>query len=353
MGRKRKPIEDRGPIGQFAGRLRTRQEQEEPGLTYREMGRRVHCSHSILAEAAGGQKFPTWERTELFVRACGADEAEVKRWHAKWEDTLRTLASMHRAISDSGVVTPIRTDAGPARAGRLRPFQPEVAEGDQWRPQPDQANTFDELSYQLRLLRIAAGDPSLRVLSGMMANGVDVPRKWVVYGPPSTLSEVLSGSRKPSFEMLRYLAHTLLRLAGENHAGPWTELQPWLDAWHRATFNQSRPDLTRHRRFGPVLLVTADQEIRPTPGVVAAMETPIAAATLAAMPEHIAAEIISGMPTSKAQAVLAAMHTLTSTNSTVADDTDTTDTTDSTKNDGGARAEGEDTDGSSPTNHAG
>src|SRR3954452_20176024 len=40
-------------------------------------------SHTTLHEAAAGTRFPSWETTREFVRACAADEAE---WRRRWED---------------------------------------------------------------------------------------------------------------------------------------------------------------------------------------------------------------------------------------------------------------------------
>ncbi|MGC4879046.1 NBR1-Ig-like domain-containing protein [Micromonospora sp. DT43] len=52
--------------------------------SFRKMaGRSGRISHTTLHEAAAGTRFPSWETTREFVRACEADEAQ---WRRRWED---------------------------------------------------------------------------------------------------------------------------------------------------------------------------------------------------------------------------------------------------------------------------
>jgi hypothetical protein len=52
--------------------------------SFRKMaGRSGRISHTTLHEAAAGTRFPSWETTREFVRACEADEGE---WRVRWED---------------------------------------------------------------------------------------------------------------------------------------------------------------------------------------------------------------------------------------------------------------------------
>ena len=71
----------------FAGELRAlRAAIGDP--SFRKMaGRSGRISHTTLHEAAAGTRFPSWETTREFVRACDADEAE---WRLRWEDAQRT-----------------------------------------------------------------------------------------------------------------------------------------------------------------------------------------------------------------------------------------------------------------------
>ncbi|NBE82503.1 NBR1-Ig-like domain-containing protein [Micromonospora rubida] len=66
-------------------------------------------SHTTLHEAAAGTRFPSWETTREFVRACEADEVQ---WRCRWEDAQRPGA-VH-AVPD-GDLTPVSTDS-PAAA---------------------------------------------------------------------------------------------------------------------------------------------------------------------------------------------------------------------------------------------
>ncbi|WNM39306.1 NBR1-Ig-like domain-containing protein [Micromonospora halotolerans] len=79
--------------------------------SFRKMaGRSGRISHTTLHEAAAGTRFPSWETTREFVRACEADEAQ---WRCRWEDAQRS-GTVHAAPDDSP--TPVDTDS-PTRAG--------------------------------------------------------------------------------------------------------------------------------------------------------------------------------------------------------------------------------------------
>ncbi|UQU65086.1 hypothetical protein COUCH_01645 [Couchioplanes caeruleus] len=57
--------------------------------SFRKMaGRSGRISHTTLHEAAAGTRFPSWETTREFVRACDADEAE---WRRRWEAAQHPL----------------------------------------------------------------------------------------------------------------------------------------------------------------------------------------------------------------------------------------------------------------------
>jgi hypothetical protein len=318
MGRRLNPIEDDGPVGKFAKRLRDRRAQVPKKLTYRAMAAAGYFSHSVLAGAAAGKNFPTWEVTEAFVRACDAEDDEVKAWKNDWLDTHRALGNPRGKLGETEAVVPTRLTSGqPIRAGRLRPVQPDIAEPEQCQPQLDQVRTFDDLCYQLQVLKIAVGNPSLRVLHRRM----EQPTKAGIdryYAGVSTLSEVFSGQRTPRFELLMSIVAALLSLLEDGDASHaygelWRLTRAWRQAWSRAEFNLVRPDLTRRRRYGNLVLVTQDQDEGPTASVVAAMDTQVAAALLSSLPPQGAAKIISGMLPKKAQAVLKAMLDLTGT----------------------------------------
>ncbi|MEU1689010.1 NBR1-Ig-like domain-containing protein [Micromonospora sp. NPDC005707] len=90
---------------EFAEQLRTlRTGVGNP--SFRKMaGRSGRISHTTLHEAAAGTRFPSWETTREFVRACEADEAQ---WRCRWEDAQR--AGTAHAGPD-GVRAPVNVDS--------------------------------------------------------------------------------------------------------------------------------------------------------------------------------------------------------------------------------------------------
>ncbi|MFC5926491.1 NBR1-Ig-like domain-containing protein [Micromonospora vulcania] len=68
--------------------------------SFRKMaGRSGRISHTTLHEAAAGTRFPSWETTREFVRACEADEVQ---WRRRWEDAQRAV-TVHAIASDLSV----------------------------------------------------------------------------------------------------------------------------------------------------------------------------------------------------------------------------------------------------------
>lgn len=86
----------------FAEQLRTlRTAAGNP--SFRKMaGRSGRISHTTLHEAAAGTRFPSWETTREFVRACAADEIQ---WRRRWEDAQRP--GMVHAVTASAAGGPI------------------------------------------------------------------------------------------------------------------------------------------------------------------------------------------------------------------------------------------------------
>lgn len=82
MGRREKPLDTDGPLAQFASGLRSL--RALAGFSYQELSRRTMFVRSVLSEAAGGVKFPTWEVTAAYVQACGGDLVE---WKQRWDVT--------------------------------------------------------------------------------------------------------------------------------------------------------------------------------------------------------------------------------------------------------------------------
>jgi Helix-turn-helix domain len=308
MGRKHNPIEDPGPVGQFAGRLRDRRAQK-PGLTYRDMADLGYCSHSVFADAAAGKKLPTWEVTEAFVRACGADDEEVGQWRTSWLETRQAVEGLLRKLGQASLVMPDSTlTSRTARPRRLRPVLADLAEPDQCEPHPDQVRTFEDLHYQLHVLRIAVGNPSLRELRRHMGRE---------YGL-STLSDIFAGQRTPGSKIFAAIVTGLLTI--EDTPGrrspadePWRSAGTWQQAWAWAEYNRLRPDLMRRRRYGNLVLATPEQDEGPTASIIAAMDPAVAAALLASLPPSVSGQILTEMPAKEAQEVIKLMLQLTGT----------------------------------------
>src|SRR3954466_2193418 len=83
-------IQDGTAAERFAEQLRTlRTAVGDP--SFRKMaGRSGRISHTTLHEAAAGTRFPSWETTREFVRACEADEAE---WRLRYDPEREHPAS--------------------------------------------------------------------------------------------------------------------------------------------------------------------------------------------------------------------------------------------------------------------
>ena len=116
MGRPEKPLSTAdGPIAQIASDLR--QMRAAADLTYRDMGEKAHYSHTSLSRAAKGERLPTWETTQAFVRACGATDEEVHEWRRRWVSARAQLKSSTDESAtdvscDAAVTSPTIADYG-------------------------------------------------------------------------------------------------------------------------------------------------------------------------------------------------------------------------------------------------
>ncbi|MER5700652.1 NBR1-Ig-like domain-containing protein [Micromonospora sp. NPDC002296] len=101
-------IQDGLAAERFADQLRKlRTDVGNP--SFRKMaGRSGRISHTTLHEAAAGTRFPSWETTREFVRACEADEVQ---WRRRWEDAQRPGPG--HSVAD-GDLTPVSTDSSAA-----------------------------------------------------------------------------------------------------------------------------------------------------------------------------------------------------------------------------------------------
>jgi hypothetical protein len=104
-------IQDGMAAKEFAGQLRTlRTAAGNP--SFRKMaGRSGRISHTTLHEAAAGTRFPSWETTREFVRACEADEVQ---WRRRWQDAQRSPTA--HAVPDGGLPAAIADSPAEAEA---------------------------------------------------------------------------------------------------------------------------------------------------------------------------------------------------------------------------------------------
>jgi tetratricopeptide (TPR) repeat protein len=100
MGRPEQPIDPRrGPLEQFAQRLRELRAAAPDDSTYRAMAARAHYSPSTLARAASGREMPSLEVTVAYAAACGADpDAWSRRWHRLQRDLAGAPAPRHAPL---------------------------------------------------------------------------------------------------------------------------------------------------------------------------------------------------------------------------------------------------------------
>ena len=95
----------------FAGQLRMlRAEAGNP--SFRKMAARSgRISHTTLHEATAGTRFPSWETTREFVRACAADEVQ---WRRRWE-------AANPADAVPAELTPVAVGPAAAAGSRAEP----------------------------------------------------------------------------------------------------------------------------------------------------------------------------------------------------------------------------------------
>lgn len=199
MGRPEAPLPNElpGPARELAQALRHLRDSQR--LSYRELSERAHSSPSSLSRALSGRTLPTWRTVEAFLHACDVPKADIAPWKARWDKA--------------------------AEATELRASTPS----------PREAEVLNlMLSGRLKDLHIAAGRPTLRVISNR--SGI----------PISTVHRVLSPRPKygmPSADVALKVADCLLGFLRTN--GPTRQFED-VDALvhsHRDEEGQLRPPL--------------------------------------------------------------------------------------------------------------
>lgn len=316
MGRKSNPIADPGPIGQFAQRLRDRRDTKHPRPSFREMARGSFFSHSVLAEACAGKKLPTEEVTVAFVTALGAGKEEIRRWKTDRLQVQESVGQLRRKLGDAAVVVPTHSPTGHAiRPGRLRPVELELAGPEACVPNPEAVRTADDLRLQLRILKIAVGNPSLRTLAMHMSR---MPVRASIGA--STLSDLFSGKSTPNYDTFEFTVRALIDLAQRNTPGigadqpderpAWVRLEPWLAAWRTAEYNRVQPDRMRRAGNNNIYLMSSDQDLSPAISVFAVMAPSVAAGLLIGMAPEETAGILKDLPVAKSRDIIRAMEAI-------------------------------------------
>ncbi|GAA4232658.1 hypothetical protein GCM10022254_33150 [Actinomadura meridiana] len=196
-----------GPVAAFAVALR-RLRADAGGISYRAMATRSFYGYTTLAEAASGQRFPSWEVTRAYVLACGGD---LREWERRWREAADVL---RRGGGDkNGERSP------PRRTPYASPRTPAVRAAQ---VDPTRARTSHELVEMLDELRSRAG-LSLRQL-------VERSRSETSTGPVAelartTVSEILRGERPPRVQVVL----RIVELCG----GTSSDLRNWAAACHR------------------------------------------------------------------------------------------------------------------------
>ncbi|MGK5549902.1 helix-turn-helix domain-containing protein, partial [Streptomyces sp. URMC 127] len=152
----------------------------------KELSERTRCSASYLSRILSGERIPTWELTERFARACGADPAVLR---SVWEtERLRTNGPL-LDTEDEGEG---EDDDDPHRAGA-------------------------RLLRALRTLHVRAGQPT--------AHDIATASKRQL--TPTLITAVLDGTQFPGWRDLISLLHVL--------GGDITYFQPLWETANRPT----------------------------------------------------------------------------------------------------------------------
>lgn len=274
MPRPEKQIAEEGIAAGFAAELR-KLRAAAGGPTYRVMAKLANYSPTTLSEAASGKKLPSWEATAAYVRVCGGD---VHKWRRKWEQaagilpeisvvrssgttqrneispatrriatasgrTFREWSTDSFAIwtgNDNGKVSVTTPAPEPARWTAAEPGWPAP-----W-PDPKEAVTLDDFGPLLNQLRERA-ELSYRELESRARAQAHVAGDRQIGVARSTLSDILSGNRRPSLKQIRLIVRVCREGAPE-------ELERWERAWTRIAEFEARAEAALKLLRTPVTL---------------------------------------------------------------------------------------------------
>ncbi|MEV4600053.1 NBR1-Ig-like domain-containing protein [Amycolatopsis sp. NPDC049253] len=87
--------------------------------SFRKMAERSGCiSHTTLHEAVKGTRFPSWETTREFVKACGA---EAEPWRARWVELKGVPPVPEPVVAQLGAAEPSAAEPSAADPGAAEP----------------------------------------------------------------------------------------------------------------------------------------------------------------------------------------------------------------------------------------
>lgn len=123
MGRAQKPIDDSGPLGQFARRLRERHDKAKrelgKSLTFHNIAMTAGYSRAALAKAESGDILPTVPLLEALLRTFQATEDELREWRAYREKTAAEVRNLPKQ-TDSVQSPPPRSAALTSGSGNRK-----------------------------------------------------------------------------------------------------------------------------------------------------------------------------------------------------------------------------------------
>lgn len=202
----------------------------------RQMAPTVGYSHSTLAAAVSGKKFPSWQVTHALVKACGDGEL-IDQWQELWQETYLQVEKRFPPEL-------VRETPGSRSALALKPKVPRREASNAWQPRPEVVQNFAQLADELRRFRSAIGSPTLEA----------VHRATVLQGgkrcSPTTLSDVFAGKRPPKLPAYRPMIQMMLVMSNVVHGDrekeqAWKNLDEWLRAWSRAEYARKYPTTRR------------------------------------------------------------------------------------------------------------
>lgn len=198
MARRENPVDPTtGPLARLASDLRAL--RRDAGLTYRQMAMRCELVASTLSQAANGRDLPSWTTVSAYVYACGGKPAS-------WKD----LYEQARTASN---IDPVEQE--PAQSASLVDSTARRFAGAGSVPDPRNATGPGEFVEALKLVRIWAGQPSLREISARAGHRL----------PHTTLFSMLARQTLPRWDP----TVTFLRACGIEEE----DIAAWGTTWNR------------------------------------------------------------------------------------------------------------------------